>query len=958
MRSVLPLALLEPEGATAPVSWDVQARLRGEGLDEGLDASIEARVAPTRDGPPTRITAAVRRDPDGRLLADLDLATIGTGPLAGATGTATAAHGAGRTTVTGRVATGRGTLDIESVELRDGTPVRVSATFRDLDPNGFLASLPTGSLRGRVELREGAGPSGPGLETRDRVRTGLGGTIALDSSTLGGAPIRGTLDLGLDDRALVYAVDVEGDDQRLDLQGTSDLSGDPLRVTIERARFSGVDPAAWSGGRAPGGRLAGTAALSLTRSVATGVAGTARVALDSGEVAGRTVGPTTVLAEIAADSARIQARGGMPPFTASLDGRARSDGTGGWSGRGTVSIVDTVPEAPDTLGIALTFTAPGRGGDAPVRIAGRGGGRIAAITLDTIRVGAEFREGVLTVEEVLATGPAARIRGGGVLPVRRSGPTAADLHVDAAVADLTALEAVLGARYGGRATLVLRSSGPASAMRHEATLAAAGIRTPWFRADSLEVTAEAQSDSASWLDGVSVRAGAVGRQPILVPLGGLRLLAGLGGAAPAEEAPEPSSGGTIDLTWSRDRPEAVRSERLTGILDGDRWTLVRPAEIRWGDSLQLGEIRLASPRGEVTAAGVRSPDGDHDFRLRVSGLPVQLRRSDGPQAVAWLLDLEARLEGPATRPALSTEARFDPPVGSAGGGSLELDWTERGLAFSGRLDSTGSDAPIAVAGALPLRLSLDPDSALVAATDSTADLSVDARSFSLGGIQPLLDPKRVEGLAGRVDGRLEIGGTTAAPRVAGDLTVAGLAADFVPAGASVRRGRLVLAATGDGVVIREGLLHDADKGEIRLGGSVGFPRLDSVLVDVRADLDAFTAAGNPSATAVLSGFVTAAGPVTTPAVRGRLQVVEGTVRLGAPDVPRGLEEIELTQSDYLELERRFGLPVAESGPATVGWDGLDLDVTLAAESNLWVRRPYEPGLAIELAGEVRAVKPR
>ena len=864
-----------------------------------------------------------------------------------------------RTRVQGTVRRGRAMVRLAALDVVSGGLGRIAATFDGVDPAAFVANAPRGDLRGRVALAPGplpaSPPRGPGTGPLGGVR--LAGRVTLDSSTLDGAPLSGGADVAMRDGAITFAGGLDGTGQSLDASGTVVVGDTAVAVRIDSAAFVDVDPAAWSGGRLPAGRLTGAGRGRWAGVDPATADAEFTLRLDSSRVGPADVGSLTATGSLRGGVARVRATGERAALRGAIDAEATVRPAGGWTGTGTAFVVGPqTAGGADSLHAAFEVTGPDSGAAGPWRAALTGAGRVDELQLDSLVGVVAFEQRVLTVERLRLTGPQLDVRGGGRLPLAGAGDRPATLAIDATSGDVGPVLRAAGlADVRGAGSLALRSSGSAGAVRHELVAGVGGLRSPWLEVDSVRLAATAGGDSTTLLANAVATVSVSGRRPLLVGVGTLPILAGLGLADRASES-SPDEG-EMRVAWSASAPRTLTLAALRASIDAEPWSLARPSTITWGDSLVVSELTLASPAGRVSARGRVSRDGEQDLELDVRGLAVQVRRPDSPRALAGRLSLQGRLTGPAAAPTLALRGGVAPQTdGRPEPVTLSADWSDAGL----RLDVGRSGARtgrVAVTGTLPLRLSLARGASLVALTESAIDLRVQAENESIDALAALVDPGVVEGLAGAVSADVRVTGSTGAPRLDGRATVRRFGVHLPSYGTRLSADSLRFALTGQRITATDVLLRSAPKGTLRVTGGIDLPDLRMGRLDLRAHLDRFEAARGRQLALTLSGDLALAGTADQPKVTGKVRVDRGTYQLASENVPSALEAVDLTDADYAEVARRFDLTGFDEKPDSGGlWAASTVDVEVSAQSDVWVQRTFAPSMSIEVNGTVRVRK--
>jgi len=477
------------------------------------------------------------------------------------------------------------------------------------------------------------------------------------------------------------------------------------------------------------------------------------------------------------------------------------------------------------------------------------------------------------------------------------------------------LPAMAGRLHGELALRGPRTAPAVVADLHGEALAVAG-----FDADAVDLVADLP---ATGNDG-QLRLGLTGARVAGQPVS-LLLLQGRGSQANlALEARATGDAGTLELAGElgRDRDDwRGRLDRLAFAPGtGPTLTLDQAARFRVGGQtlvLDPACLRVGDGQGRLCLAAT-----GNTLSLDGEGLPLALAQPWWPQdealptALDGALSLQARLQREAG--GWRGEARATSPAGA-----LRLDeGSARELIAYRDLLLNLTLAPDALRGdlsaALPAngRVAARFDVGLAEAAALAGELDIDARELAFLELlsQDLAAP------TGRLQGRLTLGGTTAAPVLAGNARLAGFAAELPALGLKLSEGEFELDGQPDGITRLSGSLRSGE-GRLRLDGSLDLGDPDSPL-QLTLGGERVTFASTPEL------YVVATPSLTLRQAKGRLEV-RGQV--GVPEARVDLERLDAgatTSSDVVVLDPRD--PVA--GPA-LPLD-LDLRVTLGEDVRL------------------------
>jgi translocation and assembly module TamB len=379
----------------------------------------------------------------------------------------------------------------------------------------------------------------------------------------------------------------------------------------------------------------------------------------------------------------------------------------------------------------------------------------------------------------------------------------------------------------------------------------------------------------------------------------------------------------------------LRSLRLAPMQSAP-WQLRQPVRLV-GDAAtwQLPPLCLGSDDGEVCAEGTWP--GSIALRARALDLALAqpwLHRDDVQFALSGTLDVDASLRGGGASPLLgSAQVR-------GGAGSLQLLPATRLPAFAWRALSVEAQLDAARATA-HLRLESDADGRLdgridmARAGDGALDGELNLDVTQLAWLE-LFSPD-LAAPSGRLRGRFDIGGSRAAPRLSGQLSLQPFAAELPALGIALRDSSAHLSAAADGMLTLSALLNTGDgtlkvDGESALGADAPLTlRLDGKRVKVSETADV-TAWISPSLTVQRAdGVLSVRGRIDVPQARIALDKRESRAAARSPDV-EVIDPLEPESGDAalplaLNLDLQIGKDVRLSGFGIDGKLGGGLRVT-------------------------------
>ncbi|HEX5042489.1 MAG TPA: translocation/assembly module TamB domain-containing protein [Candidatus Polarisedimenticolaceae bacterium] len=385
------------------------------------------------------------------------------------------------------------------------------------------------------------------------------------------------------------------------------------------------------------------------------------------------------------------------------------------------------------------------------------------------------------------------------------------------------------------------------------------------------------------------------------------------------------------------------------------WTLAQPAAlVASGEELSLDEACLASSGSRLCLRGRWGAEAGGSGQLEIARLPLAL-------AEPWIageVGLDGSLDGTIAADfsagglltgqgdlALSAGA-LTFGTGEAAtsfrfsGGEMTMRATEAGAEGHASLTLDGGALQAQVSATDPIRLPLDPQR-----------LAFDARlRADLATLEPLsaLVPQATS-LQGRLSADLRAGGTLAEPRLGGEATLRGGAADVPALGLELRDAQLTARPAEDGRIALDGSVRSGP-GTLHLQGTVG-PGLS---LKLQAIGERVLAADQGETHVLVSPDLTLAYDGSLLRITGQVTVPEGTVALddggGEAVVPVSSDVVVLGAEKAGPAERP--MQVSADVRIVLGDDvhfqgeGIEADLTGS------VRVQESPGLPTRASGEI------
>jgi translocation and assembly module TamB len=418
-----------------------------------------------------------------------------------------------------------------------------------------------------------------------------------------------------------------------------------------------------------------------------------------------------------------------------------------------------------------------------------------------------------------------------------------------------------------------------------------------------------------------------GRQAAL----GLRLTADLAGLAggPAQA----SATATLDLPGKRLSLAALQADWR-----GEALRLLAPARLSFGDGVAVDRLRLGLGQASLDLAGRVSPALDLTVALR--GVTPDLAKPFAPAVdAAGLIQADAHLTGTPARPTgelrlTATGLRMRTGPGRA--------LPPASLTASAALAGTSAHVQAMLAAGSTTHLSLSGDAPL-AASGPLALHAIGAIDLALA--DPILGASG-ERLGGTVSLDATVGGTPAAPRLAGGIQLAH--GDFQDFAQGVHLAAISAALTADGDSLRISRFSaQAGTGSIGLSGSIGV-LAPGLPIELTLTMHNAQPLASDRLTATLDAQLSLRGSLQGHlAAGGSIHILRADI--GVPDsLPASVAVLDV---------RRAGQPPPPPPPPP---PDIALDITLTAPQQIFVRGrglDAELGGTLHLGGTAAAPRP-
>jgi autotransporter translocation and assembly factor TamB len=631
--------------------------------------------------------------------------------------------------------------------------------------------------------------------------------------------------------------------------------------------------------------------------------------------------------------ARVEADDGPDSILARFAGRLRRDARGGLAGAGRIQA----------------------------------GVRLGGAVLDTVNGEFALERGVLKVSHFEAAGNLVTLSAHGQLSLGAADvPVENAFEVRGRVRDLRPL----GARFGiepleaGATTFECTASGPPQALALAGHVTATRLKAGRSRVDSLELNLSARAHGDSIASGLG-HVYAHGLVPEGLQERDLTSDLSWNGSELGVEATARLVGGGSEEVALRigHGPHSTRLSLDRFSMTGRRVQLAleQPAVIELGHEITVEHLGLLQDgRRCLTADGAVRDDPSAVLTVTLDSLDVA-----GPASWLGWPDLKGRLSAVATL----RGPRHDPVVDGWLRGTIapehgrwarmdgRLAWSGDSLRGELRFDQTerhGVDLNLSI----PLGLNLDPRDGerVVTGREGGIDARLESRGLDFAWFEPLISPRLLRQLGGRMDGTVHVTGSPSRPELAGELHITKVRAQIPPLATTFQSKDLGLKFQERTVVLGPSQVT-AGSGRLELTGRASFEGGAHRAFETHLKFDQFRFMNTALARVEVSGELTALGGSLHPALTGTVTIANSTLYAESGQSDRKFEPVELTEADWRELDARFSdADVSAAAPMHAMTDSVRCDVTVKLGRNVWVRRRSDPIVALELTGQVRATR--
>jgi translocation and assembly module TamB len=801
----------------------------------------------------------------------------------------------------------------------------------------------------------------------------LDARLALDSSRVNRQAVEGgRLDLSMREGVVRADLALAAARQRIGLSATAFPLAAAPRVRVETDTLQNVNLGAWAGVEGLDTALNGSLAVDARGASADALVVDGRLDLGAGRVNRAPVDGGTVRFETAQGTGRLGGRLRLAGGGVQVD--ARADLTADTTAYRLQAALGTL-DAGALAGLDSSFAVrvdtarwslDGRGLDPATLTASTtletGRVLVDRLLIDAVDLRGRVARGVLRLDTLTVASSALGVRGGGTLGFAGPSTTASDLDLVAQIQDARPLRRLLGAERlrlsSGRAEAHVY--GTPGRLRFDGRLEVRSLTYNDVRLAGLDVSASGRqgADAAVEqleLDGrlsfLSLPALTVEDTRVRAAYDSSRL--DLTSTVRLDRQRTARLEARVDPRPGRERVTVRRADLRLG---RDRWSLLQEATVTYTDAVRVRGLLLASSNQQIAADGVLDLDGRQSFVVTVERFRMgAVAEVFGLEGLDGRLSGSAALTGPAAAPRI--DGRLDIDVRSRGSdvGTLQLDLAYDSLAATvdARL-AHAAGGTLSVTGSLPVDLRLAaPTPADVASRP--AQLSVAADSFSLGWIDPFVDPALATNLGGTLAANIEVGGTLDRPVVSGTASLRGGRASLPATGVTYQRATADAALEGEQIRLTNLAVRSPNGGTLRGDGAINLTELTLGEFDLGLTASNFLAIDTRAYRGgTVRGDLTLRGTTRRPVLNGTVGVTSADVYLAeatAASAGSELATVALSEEDQLTLEERFGVRVTAADTTTFdAYEALAMDLGVRLGRDVWIRQQGTPELNIPLTG--------
>jgi translocation and assembly module TamB len=426
-----------------------------------------------------------------------------------------------------------------------------------------------------------------------------------------------------------------------------------------------------------------------------------------------------------------------------------------------------------------------------------------------------------------------------------------------------------------------------------------------------------------------------------------------------------AASGRVDLRPDN-RMAVIENVRIR--LDNDRWELLDEATIAYGQEIRISNLLLFSGQQQIAVDGVINPAGNQNLIITIEDFRVDaVADLLGYTGLGGVMNGFIDLTGPAEAPRLSglLEADITTDGRPVGDMALNLDYDALRLNLDGFL-THDDGSRLTFEGHIPLDLRLvaqeadgaRPGVALEAAEGPAMGevlIDVNSDNFALNFVMPFMDREVVDGLDGRLNGNLQIGGTLDSPILDGQLTVSQGRLRLPQVNLLVRDVEVNALLVDNRVEIQRAFARSGD-GTLNATGSLNLQALTLGEWNIDVRMNRFLAINTQEYRFVVNGDIRLGGTTIEPIVSGNVRVINGDIWL-TDESAVAAEAVSLSAEDIRMLEQRFGYRATEADTAAFDFfEAMDLRLALTLERNTWLRSRGTPNMDVQFTGNLDVTK--
>jgi translocation and assembly module TamB len=414
-------------------------------------------------------------------------------------------------------------------------------------------------------------------------------------------------------------------------------------------------------------------------------------------------------------------------------------------------------------------------------------------------------------------------------------------------------------------------------------------------------------------------------------------------------------GGVADL---RPGNEQIVLQTVNLRLGPDRWQLLQDASISYGDAYRISNLLLYSNQQQLAADGMVDFDGRQSLVVTLESIEIgSITDLLGFEGLGGRLSGTLAMQGTARSPQINGTLNlgiesFDEEVGQL---RLALDYDSLRAGIDAQLTHVDGST-LTMTGQLPANLRLAADT--VSVMDDPIDLSLTADAFSIGWIDPFIDPELAQDIHGQFTANAAIGGTLDTPELSGEGTLRNGQLDLTELNTTYGNIAADLDFDGELVRVREATMRSSGGGRLQAQGSISLTDLTLGAYDLAITTTDFLAIDTREYRARLDSDLDVSGTTQRPVVTGTVQVESADIYLTTgSESAADLATVELSETDQQIIERRFGIRLTEADTTTFDtYEAMALDLSVQLERDTWLRSRSNPQMSIQFTGSLDVVK--